>query len=87
MKRCFCCFEFKEVTYHSIDHLQNMKTITILNEVELRGCNPNQKYPICLGCQLNVPQTTLTDSTSILINVKHFIQVGCNFNKFNFTSE
>lgn len=44
--------------------------------MELRGCNPNQKYPICLGCQLKVPQTTLTDAASILINVQHFIQVG-----------
>lgn len=62
-----------------------MKTIAVLNETELRGCSSNQKYPICLGCQLNVPrQTTLTDSTSILINVKHFIQVGLVIYLFNF---
>lgn len=70
------CFELKEVTYYSIDRLHKMNTMTTLNEMELRGCNSNQKYPICLGCQLNVPQTTITDSTSLLVNVKHFIQVG-----------
>lgn len=69
---------FKEVTYYSIDRLHKMKTMTTLNEVELRGCNPNQKYPICLGCRLEIPQTSITDSTSLLVHVKHFVQVSFN---------
>ena len=72
----FIILLFKEVIYYSIDRSQKMKTMTVLNEMELRGCSSNQKYPICLGCQLKIPQTSLTDSTSMIINVRYFIQVG-----------
>lgn len=42
----------------------------------MRGCGQNQKYPICLGCQVKVPHTSPSDSVSVIIKVRHFIRVS-----------
>lgn len=72
-------FSLQEVTYFSYDHARMTKSIVILCENEIRGCGQNQKHPICLGCQINVPQTSPSDNSSVIIKVRHFIRVRDHF--------
>lgn len=65
------------------DQLQTKQSTVILDELEMRGCGQNQKYPICLGCQLQVPETSSSDSASMIIKIRHFIRV-CTFIVFPF---
>ncbi|XP_031636734.1 arrestin domain-containing protein 1-like [Contarinia nasturtii] len=65
----------KEVVYFSYDQTRKRKSIIVLGETGMRGCNQNQKYPICLGCQIKVPQTSPSDCSSMIIKVRHFIKI------------
>lgn len=65
----------QEATYYSYDQTRKTKSIVILSESEVRGCNQNQKHTLCLGCKIKVPQTSPSDSCSIIIKVRHFIRV------------
>lgn len=60
----------QEVTY-----IPDLKSTSILKERKLRGCDQNQKHTTCLGCQIKVPETPASDSSSIIIKIRHFIRV------------
>lgn len=62
--------QFQEVTY-----IPDLKSTSILREKKLRGCDKNQKHTTCLGCQITVPQTSPSDSSSVIIKIRHFIRV------------
>lgn len=56
-------------------YIPDLKSTSILKEKKLRGCDQNQKHTTCLGCQIKVPETSASDSSSIIIKIRHFIRV------------